>query len=81
MSLETVQNRVEEMVATMFNEPIDAIHLDSSSATIENWDSMGSLMLVLELEQEFGVQFSPEDVEGLSDVRSIVDKLRSKGAQ
>jgi acyl carrier protein len=80
MSLGTVQGRVEEIVATMFNVPVDTVSLASSPATTESWDSMGHLMLVLEIEQQFGVQFAPEDVEEIADVRSIVDLVQRKQA-
>jgi acyl carrier protein len=78
MSSETTQERVVEIVATIFNVPQDAIDLNSSPSTIENWDSMGHLMLVLELEQQFGVQLAPEEVEGLTSVGSIVNLLQEK---
>jgi acyl carrier protein len=78
MSLETKQARVEEIIATMFNVPADTVTLTSSPSTIEDWDSMGYLMLVLELEQEFGVQLAPEDVETLTDVQSILNLIQSK---
>jgi len=79
MSLETVQGRVQEIAATLFNVPVDTVSLASSSSTIENWDSMGHLMLVLELEQQFSVQLAPEDVEKITDIKSVVDLLKSKG--
>ncbi|MCW3096080.1 MAG: hypothetical protein JWL77_1698 [Chthonomonadaceae bacterium] len=78
MSLETTQMRVEEIIATMFNVPVDTVTLASSPSTIDSWDSMGYLMLVLELEQEFGVQLAPEDVETLTDVQSILNLMQSK---
>jgi len=80
MPLETVQGRIEEIVATMFNVPVETVNLASSPATIENWDSMGQLMLVLEIEQQFGVQLAPEDVESIVNVQSVVSLIESKGA-
>ncbi|MFZ3340466.1 MAG: acyl carrier protein [Terriglobales bacterium] len=35
----------------------------SSPATIENWDSVQHLNLVLALEEKFSVQLSPEEIE------------------
>ncbi len=68
-------DRVCEIVSTIFNVPRNEVHADSSSKTIENWDSMGHLMLILELEQEFDKQFAPEDVEKMYDVNTIVKAI------
>jgi len=78
MSSETTQERVAEIVATIFNVPANTIDLNSCPATIENWDSMGHLMLVLELEQQFDIQLAPEEVEKLTSVGSIVEVLQHK---
>lgn len=80
MSAESVQNRVVEIVATIFNAPLESVNLESSPATLENWDSMGHLMLVLELEQQFDLQLAPEEVEKLASVQGIVTLIESKVA-
>ena len=81
MSLDALQDRVVEILATIFSLPKEGITSDTSPATIENWDSMGHLMLVLDLEQQFGVEFSPEEVENLSSVSAIVNVLHGKRVQ
>jgi len=80
MHSEPIGIRVEEIVATIFNVPTETVTPDSSPDTIENWDSMGHLMLILEVEQEFELQLSPEEVETLTSVRSIIELLEKKVA-
>ncbi len=70
-----ITERVCEIVSTIFNVPREEVNSESSSKTIENWDSMGHLMLILELEQEFDTQFAPESVEEMYDVGTIVKVL------
>jgi acyl carrier protein len=48
-------------------------------SNLENWDSMGHLMLILELEQTFETGFEPEEVEKMTSVSAIVAALESKG--
>jgi acyl carrier protein len=67
-----IASRVERLVAEVFNLPLEAITLQSSPETIEGWDSMGQLNLIIALEQEFGVQFSVEDVEKMVHVQGII---------
>ena len=52
---------------------------DSGPATIESWDSFNGLMLVTELEKNFKVSFSLEEVVGVKTVKDIKRVLRSHG--
>jgi acyl carrier protein len=71
-------NRVQGVVADLFSIPIAQVALETSSDTIKSWDSLQHLNLMLALEQEFGVQFSPEEIETLTSVQSIIQLLNLK---
>lgn len=51
---------------------------ESSPETIEAWDSVHHLNLVLALEQEFNTQFEPEEIDQMKNVAQIVAILESK---
>jgi acyl carrier protein len=75
--------QVRHLASDIFSVPADAITPESSPATIENWDSMQHLNLVLAIEEKFGVQLDPEDIEKMKTIGAIanlVDRLQS-GAQ
>jgi len=38
---------------------------------VENWDSVQNLNLVLALEEEYGVQFAPEDLDQVKTLGSL----------
>jgi acyl carrier protein len=42
---------------------------------IAAWDSMGHLALMLELEREFGIRFSTQQIESLQSISTIVDTV------
>jgi acyl carrier protein len=44
---------------------------DSGPGTVEGWDSLQQLNLVLAIEQEFELQLGPEDIERLGNIRLI----------
>jgi acyl carrier protein len=71
-------NRVQSIVADLFSIPVAQVKLETSSDTIDNWDSLQHLNLVLALEQQFGVQFAPQEIEKLISVQSIVEFLEHK---
>lgn len=50
---------------------------DASSYTVEGWDSIAHLRLVLALEGEFGIQFQAEEIPELVSFRAIRQRLES----
>jgi acyl carrier protein len=70
--------RVRRLVADVFQLPVEEIRADSSPDSIEAWDSLHHLDLVLALEQEFGTQFTPEEIEQLLSVELIAALLAEK---
>ena len=51
-----------------------------SARTIPQWDSVTHLQLLMALESEFGVQFSPDDMATLSTIGSLRERLEDLGA-
>ena len=72
--------RVQSVASDIFGIPVAKITAESSPETIENWDSMQHLNLVLAIEEKFGVQLDPEDIEQMKNigaVAALVEKLQS----
>jgi acyl carrier protein len=72
--------QVRSVASDIFGIPAEKITADSSPETIENWDSMQHLNLVLAIEEKFGVQLEPEDIEKMRNigaVATLVEKLQS----
>lgn len=59
---------------------VEAIAPDSSPDTVPGWDSLAHLALVTELEREFNVQLTPDEVMSMVNVRIIAEILESHGA-
>jgi len=71
---------VRSVASDIFGIQAGKITAESSPETIENWDSMQHLNLVLAIEEKFGVQLEPEDIEQMKNigaVATLVDKLQS----
>jgi acyl carrier protein len=54
-----------------FNMPLPEFSSDMAPGSLQEWDSVAHLSLILEIEREFGVQFSTEELGTLADVGSI----------
>lgn len=75
--------RLRRVFADVFEIPIERIEPTSSPDTIESWDSLHHLNLVLALEQEFQVQIDPEEIVQLLSFELVemilAEKLASNG--
>ena len=59
----------------------DDITMASTPNTIEAWDSLRLLDMVLALESEFDVQFSPDEIAEMTTVARIVDVVALKAVE
>ena len=69
---------VQRIMSDVFSVPMEQIVPESSPDTIETWDSLQHLNFVLAIEQEFAVQFRPEEIEKLTSAKVMVEILQAK---
>ena len=74
----TILEQVRQVASDVLSVPTDRISADSSPETIETWDSIQHLNLVLALEEKFGLQLSPEEMEQMRSIGQISAMLESK---
>ncbi len=67
---------VYQMIAVLLNENNLQIDANTAFEDIEGWDSMGTLLLMAELDERFGITLKEEQIKGLqkvSDLLAIID--------
>jgi acyl carrier protein len=74
-------SRIAAVLARTFKIPADSVNAESGPHTIATWDSAGHMNLVLELEKEFGVTFSDDEVVELIGIEPIAAALTRLGAK
>ena len=74
----TTFEKVREVSADIFQAPVGEITLATSPQTIESWDSVQHLNLVLALEEKFGIQFEPEEMDKMNSIGQIVGLVDAK---
>lgn len=70
----------EQVLARMFEVPVDEISDATTNEEIAEWDSLGHVNLVLQLETTFGVSLTTEDALAMKSVGEIKRILRERGA-
>lgn len=70
--------KVLAIAADVFQVPESSLSPSSTPDTVETWDSLHHLGLVLALEQEFGIQISPEEIEQLLSIELTAALMEEK---
>lgn len=73
----SVDARIRSVIASVFDTDGARLGDDDSPRTIPAWDSVNHIHLVLALEAEFGIQFDPGEVAGLTTVGLIRKRIES----
>ena len=73
-------DKVKQIMAQVFEVPLDTVPDDASPDTIKSWDSLRHMNLVLAMEEEFGVQFTDEQIVQMLSLELIVHTLQEVAA-
>jgi acyl carrier protein len=71
-----MENRIKKVMSDIFNINPNLIGNDSSPDNIENWDSLKHMDLIVALEEEFGIEFTDEEIVDSMSYILIVNILK-----
>jgi len=74
-----MSKKLYEIIAKVMSVPISEINDKSGPENIDSWDSFNGLVLVDELEENFDVKFTLEEVTDVRTVEDIKRHLKSHG--
>jgi len=60
-----MEERIKGVMSSVFNVPKGEIQSDASPDTINSWDSLRHMDLIIGLEEEFDIEFDDEDIGSL----------------
>ena len=75
---EQLAARVRQILADVLGLDPEEVGPDTSTDTVEAWDSLQHLTVVLALEEEFGIQFDDEETVTLVNFPLIVATLEER---
>jgi acyl carrier protein len=75
-----LETKLNELIASILHLPATSIGDQLTMAEVETWDSLQHMNLIASLEQEFGVEFTFDEIVSMQSVAVIKTVLRSKGA-
>lgn len=74
---ELIKEKIKKIMSIVFEVDINSIQDDSAPGTIENWDSIRHMNLIVSIEEEFNLRFTDDEITDLLSfklVESIVSK-------
>lgn len=74
-------DKLRDIVATTLRIDPSAVTAETSMQTVDAWDSLAHLHLVLAIEKAFGVKFATADIPGLQSVGAIQAALERSNAK
>lgn len=66
-----MRDKIKAIMAEVFKIEVDSIKDDATQLDIKEWDSLGHLKLILELESKFSLSFEPEEIEEMTSLKEI----------
>ena len=71
-----------DFMKSVFEESLDIdtsnLTLDSKYEEVENWDSLGHVRIIGEIEDMLDIEFDIEDIIGQDTIQKLVDMVKSK---
>jgi len=68
------------VAAAVFGAPLEEMSAETSPETLEGWDSLNHLQLIMALESEFAVSLSMSEAAELDSLGRILDSLSARDA-
>ena len=73
-----VKDKVFEIIANVLEVKVEDITLNSTVGDFPTWDSLGQLNILQSVQDEFEVEFEPEEMMDIEDVNDIIKIVESK---
>ena len=72
------QKEILDLTAIVFDIRSNQLNLESSPDTVDCWDSIKHMMLILALEEKYNIEFDSEEIVDLYTLGLIIDRIVEK---
>ena len=73
-----LENRIKNVMSAVFEIPANNVNDKLSPDTVESWDSLKHLQLILSLEDEFEIIFNSDEIAAILSFDSIRSIIKEK---
>ncbi len=72
-----IERRICQVIADVFNLSSEKIDEDSSNESVEEWDSLGQLQVIMAIEKEFNIRFKAAELSELTSIKKLVQRVKA----
>lgn len=76
--MDTLLAEVQEIFRAVFDQPELSIDRASNAATVEGWDSLAHINLVMSIEKKYKIKFALGELKKLENVGDLLDLIAKK---
>lgn len=73
-----VEQKVKDIVAGVSGVDVNEVTLQSAVGDFPQWDSMGQMAIIQQVEETFEISFEPEEMMEMEDVNDIIKAVEAK---
>lgn len=81
MTRESVFEKVNEVFQDVFDDKSITVGETTTSADVEDWDSLEHINLIVAIENCFGMKFNMGEVTSMKNVGEMVDIIMERGKE
>lgn len=70
-------SKIIEIFQDILDIKKEKINLKSTSADIDQWDSIATVNIIIAIEDEFGIKFKLEDIQKINTVEDFVKLVKA----
>lgn len=78
MKHDSIIGKIQSIVRDVLDDESLSVTANTEAADVEGWDSLAHINIVSQIESEFGVRFSLDELARFSAVGKIVEVLQQK---
>ena len=78
---EKIYEVLNEIFRDVFDDEDIVVNAETNSDTIEDWDSLEHINLVVAIEKAFGLKFTMDEVTGMKNVGEMVEIIKARATK
>lgn len=71
-----METKIQHVIATVLNIAPEMVTEESSSKTLENWDSLYHMNIILGVEEQYNITFSDDEILKLTSYKALAEAVK-----
>ncbi|QLG46692.1 acyl carrier protein [Costertonia aggregata] len=78
MNRDQIVHTIRQTLADILEHDDFSIHDELTAKDVDGWDSLSHMLIITQIEKEFGIKFKLRDLNKLKNMGSLIEVIQSK---